>query len=65
MDTFLSFIESSWPPDIRQRQRLLDPLCGAIGVALFVLVVYAGLAGSQLVERFFRSSLHAISGHRS
>jgi hypothetical protein len=29
--------------------RLLDPLCGAIGVALFVLVVYAGLAGSQLV----------------
>ncbi len=27
--------------------RLLDPLCGLIGVALFVLVVYAGFAGSQ------------------
>jgi len=27
--------------------RLLDPLCGAIGVALFVLVVLAGLTGSQ------------------
>src|SRR5439155_805202 len=27
--------------------RFLDPLCGAIGVALFGLVVYAGLAGSQ------------------
>jgi hypothetical protein len=28
--------------------RWLDPLCGAIGVALFVLIVYAGIAGSQL-----------------
>jgi hypothetical protein len=27
--------------------RLLDPLCGAIGVAIFVLLVYAGFAGSQ------------------
>ena len=27
--------------------RLLDPLCGAIGVALFALVVYAGFAGTQ------------------
>jgi uncharacterized membrane protein (Fun14 family) len=27
--------------------KLLDPLCGAIGVAIFVLLVYAGLAGSQ------------------
>jgi hypothetical protein len=27
--------------------RLLDPLCGALGVALFVVVVYAGLAGEQ------------------
>jgi hypothetical protein len=27
----------------------LDPLCGAIGVALFVLIVYAGIAGAQLV----------------
>lgn len=27
--------------------RLLDPLCGLIGVALFVLVVYAGFAGTQ------------------
>jgi hypothetical protein len=27
--------------------RILDPICGAIGVALFVLIVYAGYAGSQ------------------
>jgi hypothetical protein len=27
--------------------KLLDPLCGAIGVALFVLVVYAGFAGTS------------------
>ena len=27
--------------------RLLDPICGAVGLGLFVLVVYAGLAGSQ------------------
>jgi len=27
--------------------KLLDPLCGAIGIALFVLLVYAGFAGSQ------------------
>jgi hypothetical protein len=27
--------------------RFLDPLCGAIGVALLALVVYAGYAGSQ------------------
>jgi hypothetical protein len=26
--------------------RILDPICGAIGAALFVLVVYAGFAGS-------------------
>lgn len=26
----------------------LEPICGAIGVALFVLVVYAGIAGSQI-----------------
>jgi hypothetical protein len=26
---------------------VLDPICGAIGVALFVLLVYAGYAGSQ------------------
>ena len=30
--------------------KLLDPICGAIGVALFALVVYAGLAGSQSIE---------------
>ncbi len=29
--------------------RWLDPLCGAIGLALFVLVVYAGIDGAQLV----------------
>jgi hypothetical protein len=28
--------------------KVLDPICGAIGVALFVLVVYAGYAGSQI-----------------
>ncbi len=27
--------------------RLLDPLCGAIGVAIFAIVVYAGFAGDQ------------------
>ncbi len=27
--------------------RFVEPLCGAIGLALFVVVVYAGLAGSQ------------------
>jgi hypothetical protein len=26
----------------------LDPLCGAIGIAFFVLVVYAGIAGTQI-----------------
>jgi hypothetical protein len=26
--------------------RLVDPLCGAVGVAIFVLAVYAGLAGN-------------------
>ncbi|MDQ3675447.1 MAG: fenitrothion hydrolase [Actinomycetota bacterium] len=28
--------------------RLLDPICGAIGVALFVLLVYAGFEGAQV-----------------
>lgn len=28
--------------------RVLDPLCGAIGIALFVFVIYAGLAGEQI-----------------
>lgn len=45
-----------WPsPRLQQLQervvarfpKFVDPLCGAIGVALFVLVVYAGLAGTQ------------------
>jgi hypothetical protein len=27
--------------------RVLDPLCGAVGVAVFAIVVYAGLAGEQ------------------
>jgi hypothetical protein len=27
--------------------KVLDPICGAIGIGLFVLVVYAGYAGSQ------------------
>jgi len=27
--------------------KLLDPICGAIGIALFVLVLYAGFAGTQ------------------
>ena len=30
--------------------RWLDPLCGAIGIALFVLIVYAGIDGAQLVS---------------
>jgi hypothetical protein len=34
--------------DWRRYPRWLDPLCGVVGVALFVLIVYAGLAGSQL-----------------
>ncbi len=28
--------------------KLLDPICGAIGVAIFGIVVYAGFAGSQV-----------------
>jgi hypothetical protein len=28
--------------------RALEPICGAIGIALFVIVVYAGIAGAQL-----------------
>ncbi|HEX2703577.1 MAG TPA: fenitrothion hydrolase [Solirubrobacteraceae bacterium] len=28
--------------------RWLEPLCGALGVAFFVLIVYAGIAGSQI-----------------
>ena len=28
--------------------RWLEPLCGAVGVGLFVVVVYAGIAGAQL-----------------
>lgn len=28
--------------------RWVDPLCGAIGVALFALIVYAGFAGNQI-----------------
>lgn len=28
--------------------RVLDPVCGAIGIALFVFVIYAGLAGEQI-----------------
>jgi len=47
-----------WPqPALDARQdrawlrypRWLDPLCGTIGVALFVLIVYAGIDGAQLV----------------
>lgn len=45
-----------WPKPklatIRERElwrypRLLDPVCGAIGVTVFVVVVYAGFAGRQ------------------
>jgi hypothetical protein len=37
------------PPErqIGRYPRLLDPICGAIGVALFVAVTYAGIAGHQ------------------
>jgi len=30
--------------------RLLEPLCGAVGIALFAVVVYSGLAGEQFDE---------------
>jgi hypothetical protein len=33
--------------------RWVDPLCGAIGVALFALIVYAGIAGNQEPGRNF------------
>jgi hypothetical protein len=33
--------------------RWVDPLCGAIGVALFVLVVYSGIAGSEEAAQNF------------
>ncbi len=33
--------------------RILDPICGAIGVALFALVVYAGYEGSQTATNNF------------
>ncbi|MCW3056632.1 MAG: fenitrothion hydrolase [Solirubrobacterales bacterium] len=45
-----------WPKPRLERARarvllrlppVLDPICGAIGVALFAIVVYAGLAGEQ------------------
>ena len=32
---------------VLQFPRILDPICGAIGIALFVVVVYAGFAGEQ------------------
>src|SRR5215211_5222264 len=45
-----------WPTERLQRTRerrlltlhaALDPLCGALGVAVFVIAIYAGLAGNQ------------------
>jgi len=45
-----------WPKPVLERAperrvaglpRFLDPLAGALGIAMFVLVVYAGFAGSQ------------------
>ena len=36
---------STWWPASRS---VLDPLCGVIGVAIFLLVVYAGVRGSQV-----------------
>ncbi len=45
-----------WPkPRLERREerrwfgvpKILDPICGAIGVAIFVLIVYAGYDGSQ------------------
>jgi hypothetical protein len=32
---------------VLQFPRVLDPLCGAIGIALFAIVLYAGFAGEQ------------------
>lgn len=40
-------LESPAERRIASVPRVLDPLAGAIGVALFVLVVYAGFGGSQ------------------
>ena len=36
--------------------RWVDPLCGAIGVALFALIVYAGIAGNQEPGQNFASN---------
>ncbi len=41
---------ASRPRTLTRLPRILDPLCGAIGVALFGVVVYAGLAGEQFDE---------------
>ena len=52
-------LASLWPsPRLQQLQervvlrvpRVLDPVCGAIGIALFGIVVYAGLSGSQSAQ---------------
>jgi len=40
-------LEHSRERSLTRLPAVLDPLCGAIGVALFVAVVYAGLAGKQ------------------
>jgi hypothetical protein len=34
--------------DSRRYPRWLEPLCGLVGVALFVILVYARIAGAQL-----------------
>jgi hypothetical protein len=41
--------------------RWLEPICGAIGVALFVLVVYAGIVGSQItLDNFTPTWIYVI-----
>jgi len=47
--------------------RLLDPLCGAVGLGLFVVVLYAGFAGSQETATTSRSPSSSTrrSGSRS
>jgi uncharacterized membrane protein (Fun14 family) len=46
-------LERSRERDVLTYPRWLEVLCGAIGVALFALVVWAGLAGSQSVNANF------------
>ena len=43
-------LEGEEPRHVAKVPTVLDPLCGAIGVALFAVVVYAGLAGTPSAD---------------